>query len=213
MGDLIVLKARLQEQAGLGLERARPAFYLDLACPFSYLAAERVERLLGVVDWTPASGFPSSPDRVAEAEELAAALRLPLLWPEDYPTPVTGAMRALSYAAEAGASRRFALAAFRLRFCGGYQLARSEVLSELAAALGIPRAGCLEAAADERRDERLELTGRALRRKGVRELPAIQLEGRWLQGEQALLAAAALRHDVDAARHTRGAPHPLAPPA
>jgi predicted DsbA family dithiol-disulfide isomerase len=78
---------------------------------------------------------------------------------------------------------------------------RSEVLSELAGVLGIPRAGCLEAAADERRDERLELTGRGLRRKGVRELPAIHFEGRWLQGAQALLAATALRHDTDAARH------------
>ena len=54
MGQLIVLAERLAD-------RSRPApghsaaFFFDLSCPFSYLAAERVERLLGDVEWIPAA--------------------------------------------------------------------------------------------------------------------------------------------------------------
>src|SRR3569833_4085277 len=34
----------------------RAEFFFDLACPFSYLAAERVERAFDEVTWTPACG-------------------------------------------------------------------------------------------------------------------------------------------------------------
>src|SRR5436190_24399587 len=123
MGDLIALGDRLAERATLGLTGQRPAFYFDLACPFSYLAAERVERLLGEAEWVPApGGLPPSQDAFAAASERAAALRLPLVWPERFPCFVRGAMRACVYAGDAGAGARFALAAFRLAFCGGYDL-------------------------------------------------------------------------------------------
>jgi 2-hydroxychromene-2-carboxylate isomerase len=92
MGELVTLSdhARL---AGAG---ARLAFYFDLACPFSYLAAERVERLLGEVQWIPVSplatvrpGGALEPGAAAGSEAARAAaerqaldLRLPLVWPE-----------------------------------------------------------------------------------------------------------------------------------
>jgi 2-hydroxychromene-2-carboxylate isomerase len=213
MGELIVLRERLDEQAGLRLDRGRPAFYFDLACPYCYLAAERVERMLGEADWIPVLGTLPSALRAAHAEERAAALRLPLVWPEHYPIAVHGAMRAATYAAEAGAGARFALAAFRLAFCGGYYLGKDEVLGELAAAAGLPREGCLEAAADDRRDATLELTTRGLRRRGVRELPAIRVEDRWFTGGRAIAAAAALRRDTELARRRARIAAPLAPPA
>ena len=35
--------------------RQRARFFFDLACPFSYLGAERVERVLGEVEWIPSA--------------------------------------------------------------------------------------------------------------------------------------------------------------
>src|SRR5581483_4378582 len=121
MGDVIRLGDRLEEHSALRLDGDRPAFYFDLACPFSYLAAERVERLLGDVEWVPVgfdgAGSTARPSQVPErerAEQRAHALRLPIVWPEGSPRTVPGATRAAAYACEGGAGARFALAAFRL---------------------------------------------------------------------------------------------------
>ena len=96
------------------------AFFFDLACPFSYLTAERVERTLGDVDWVPCSlprerGEPT-PDVIARAERQALALSLPLVWPEVFPSGVPAALRAAAYASEMGAGPRFALAASRRKW-------------------------------------------------------------------------------------------------
>jgi 2-hydroxychromene-2-carboxylate isomerase len=193
MGDLIVLGDRLEEHSALRLDRERPAFYFDLGCPLSYLAAERVERLLSDVEWVPViSGAAAPAPRREQAEERARALRLPIVWPEDYPRPATGAARVATYACEGGAGARFALAAFRVAFCGGYDIEDPGMLAELAASVGIPRVGCLEAAADPGRDRALEATARGLARRGVDNLPAFRVGGRWFQGEGSLTGAAAL---------------------
>lgn len=58
MGDLILLNERrgLSARAACGRPAARrTAFFFDVSCPFSYLAAERVERLLGRLTWIPAT--------------------------------------------------------------------------------------------------------------------------------------------------------------
>ena len=58
MGDVIQLHERRRaRRCGVGppRERSRATFYFDLACPFTYLAAERVERAFDEVVWTPAS--------------------------------------------------------------------------------------------------------------------------------------------------------------
>src|SRR5437763_7596151 len=197
MGDLTGLSDWLEEASALRTAGGRPAFYFDLGCPGSYLAAERVERLLGEVDWIPACGPAFSASSAHEAEERAAALRLPLVWPERWPGGVPGAMRAAVYAAEGGAGARFALAAFRLAYCGAYDLEDPEVLSELAAAVGVPREGCLRAAAVELwRDQALSSAARPLERRGVRRLPAFGLAGRLFEGEPALSGAAALLRDT-----------------
>ena len=198
MGDLIRLTDRLAERSALQIEADRPVFYFDLACPFCYLAAERVERLLGEVEWVPVAGEVLAPDLagrvdVAGAEERAAALRVPIGWPEGFPRPLPGAMRAAMYAREGGAAARFALAAFRLSFCGGYDLDDREVLPRLASSVGIPRAGVLAAAADPSREEALTVAARGLARNGVRSLPAFKVGERFLEGEASLVGAAALR--------------------
>jgi 2-hydroxychromene-2-carboxylate isomerase len=226
MGQLIVLQDRLRERSALRLQSPRPAFYFDLACPYSYLAAERIERLLGQVDWIPVHGAalregPAAlfegrstvPEAVvqADAAQRAAALRLSLVWPDRYPFVAPGALRAAAYASTCGAGARFALAALRLAFCGGFDLDAPGVLAEAASAAGIPRRRCLEASADERLDAKLEATAHGLRRRGVRRLPAIRVGDRWFEGEPALLGAAAVRRET--ARGGRVVGLPLAPPA
>ena len=104
-------------------------------------------------------------------------------------------MRAAAYACEGSAGARFALAAFRLAYCGGYDLDDPRVLAELASAVGIPRAACLDAAADADRDAALEATARGLARRGVGVLPAFRVGERWFEGEPSLLGAAALQRD------------------
>lgn len=183
-------------------ESARPAFFFDLACPFSYITAERVERLLGNVEWVPTpghvlAGAHTDPDAVlVQASSLARAARLPLVRPDRFPAPVPRVMRAAAYAAEIGAGARFALAASRLAFCGGFDLEKPSVLSDVAAAAGLPARECLAAAAEEWRDEELSCTAESLSAQGVSQLPVIGIDGRWFDGVGGVSEAAAwLRRD------------------
>lgn len=171
--------------------------FFDLSCPFSYLAAERVERTLGDVDWVP-STFDHEHgeicrDAIRRAERQAHELQLPLVRPERFPAGVPSALRAAVYAAEVGGGARFALAASRLAFCGGYDLEDREILAEAAGAAGLPVDECLAAAAGPGRNVRLEATGRYLRASGVPLSPAIRIGRRWLWGEQMLSQARLLR--------------------
>ena len=191
MGDVIMLLERLAERPAIG--NSGSAFFFDLACPFSYLTAERVERALGDVDWVPCS-LPigrrkPSPDVIARAERQAFMLQLPLVWPDAFPKAVPSALRAAAYTTEVGAGARFALAASRLAFCGGYDLEDPEILADAAEAAGVAVDECLAAAADPGRDIRLQATARRLRSCGVPRLPAIRIGQRWLWGEQMLSEA------------------------
>ena len=206
MGELIVLAERLADRSrARGPEKAATAFFFDLACPFSYLAAERVERLLGEVQWIPAADRPVGHQAKlssfrSRAESRAAELRLPLVWPERFPVPVPGALRAAARAEQLGAGSRFALAAARLAFCGGFDLEDPEVLAEAAAAAGLTLDQCLAAVGDRALDRSLMATARGLRAQGAGRLPAVRVGGRLFDGERRLLEAAALASELLAAQ-------------
>ena len=211
MGELIVLKDWHSERAR-ALAGTPPAFFFDPSCPFSYLAAERVERMLGEVHWVPAaaaslhgSGPPlhlpehDALDRdpleqtrivMARAEHRALALRLPLVWPDRFPAGSPAALRAAAYAAEAGAGARFALAAARLAFCGGFDLEDRDVLADAAKAAELDVDEALAAAANPALDGPLHSTARGLSAHGVRSLPAIRVGRRLISGERMLEEAA-----------------------
>ena len=199
MGDVIRLSERRdalrRRDPGRRQGRTRAEFFFDLACPFTYLAAERVERSFDKVTWRPASSDAlrrSSPaeDDVAAAslrraaEERAAALRLPLVWPEHFPTPVPAAMRVAAHAAESGRGAAFVLAATRLAFCGGFDLDDPEILAEAAAAAGVVLDDTLHAARDEGRDGAIEAAGRALLAAGADRLPALRVGRALYWGEE-----------------------------
>ena len=189
MGELINLAERRElRRRSRATPRSLPVraeFFYDLACPFTYLAAERVERAYDDVVWTPASatalrrGSPAAGEAAlagvrAAAQERAAVLRLPLVWPETWPADVPAAMRVASYAAERGRGAAFALAAGRLAFCGGFDLDDPDSLAEAAAAAGLDLEESLRAAADRRRDGAIGSRGPppAGRRRGPAPGPA-----------------------------------------
>jgi 2-hydroxychromene-2-carboxylate isomerase len=197
MGELVFLAPRRLTSARPVLG-ARPAFFFDVGCPLSYLAAEHIERIFGDVDWVPVSGAALHGERSDaelahlrhQAEEQAAELRLPLVWPERFPAGAWRTQRAAAFAAELGAGPRFAVAAGRLAFCGGFDLDDPETRAEAAAAAAVPLGACLEAAADPSRDLALTATALALRARAVRELPVLRSGERWFAGGRGWRVAA-----------------------
>src|SRR6201996_4837686 len=195
MGDLIDLQQRRTRRAPHA--SADPVFSFDVPCPMSYLAAERIERALGQIEWVaidaPTMRDPSlvadADTRRAHAELHAEALHLPLVWPERFAEGGVRARRAASFACELGAGAQFALAAGRLAYCGGFDLDDPETLAEAAGAAGVPLTPCLEAAGEIWRDDELRELGRTLWSQGVSELPVISVGEHWFRGVAGLMTA------------------------
>jgi 2-hydroxychromene-2-carboxylate isomerase len=205
MGTVISLADhRPERRRSAGRGRARVAFAFDLASPWTYLAAERVDRLFVGVSWRPAyadvlpcplvvadpsgSAGRDAAERAA-AERRAGELRLPLVWPDRTPDG-RQAMRVAALAAEQDRAAPFVLAAGRLAFCGGYDLDDPETIAEAAAAAGLGLDETLAAAADRGRDGALEDAARRLMAQGADELPVL-IVGRTLFGGEHRVAEAA----------------------
>ncbi len=176
----------------------RPIFFFDLASPWTYLAAERADRLLPDLRWRPASsaalsrGAADSRDPVVRAtvERRALEIGLPIAWPDGRWT-ARGAMRIASLADEHGCAAPFVLAAARLAFCGGYDLGDPEILAEAAAAADLDLEEALRAGGQAARDADIERAAQRLLRLGAGELPAVILQGLLFAGERRLSEAAA----------------------
>jgi 2-hydroxychromene-2-carboxylate isomerase len=204
MGEVINLAERRdarRSRAAPNRTPRRAEFFFDLASPYTYLAAERVDRAFEDVVWTPASaaallrgplgGDAGGLERLrAAAEERAAMLRLPLSWPDSFPADVPASMRVAARAAEIGRAGAFVLAAARLAFCGGFDLEDPEILAEAAAAAGIVLDDCLAAARDAGRDGAIEAAGRRLLAAGADRLPALRVGRALYWGEDRVSDAA-----------------------
>jgi 2-hydroxychromene-2-carboxylate isomerase len=195
MGDLILLSERMADLSRPS--HAGSAFFFALGCPFSYLAAERVERTFGEIDWIPLPGplghdgteRDSCGELMAAAGREAVALRLPFLTPERPLGDPRPAARAAAFAAQRGVAARFTLAVSRLVFCGGFALDDPETVAEAAGAANLPAAATLAAAADPRHDEQLDATARGLQGRGVGSSPVIRIGRRWFSGLDAVPGA------------------------
>ena len=170
--------------------------FFDLRSPYTYLVAERAERLFDALEWRPASADilhggelePGVPRAVAERARL---LGVPLVWPEDRPYRVLGAMRVASLAAERGCCGAFVVAASRLAFCGGFDIDDPEILAEAAGAAGLALEDALHAAGDVARDGPIEAAARTLVDAGARRLPVLRVGRTLFCGEERLVEAAA----------------------
>jgi 2-hydroxychromene-2-carboxylate isomerase len=118
-------------------------------------------------------------------------LRLPLVWPDHFPPAGGAALRIAVYAVREGVGSAFALAAFRLAFCGGFDLEDPVILADAAAAAGIELDACLRAAGDSSHDEPVEAAALGLMSQGVTQVPALRVGTRWFAGESRLAEAAA----------------------
>lgn len=179
----------------------RATLYFDLGSPYTYLAAERADRLFARLEWLPAwadvlQGAEFGEDGRRAVRERAELLGLPFVWPDEPLHGVRGAMRVASLAAERGRGAAFVLAASRLAFCGGFDIDDPEILAEAAAAAGMGLGETLEAAGDLRRDGLIEEAGRVMLAAGATRLPALRVGRMLFCGEDRLLEAAAARAAV-----------------
>ena len=179
----------------------RATLFFDLSSPYTYLAAERAERLFAGLRWQPARtgglhGSELGEEAMQAACQRAALLGLPLMWPDEHPRAVRGAMRAASLAAELGCGAAFVLAASRLAFCGGFDIDEPDILAEAAAAAGIGLRETLAAAGDAGRDATIEDVGLSLLAAGARQLPTMRVGRLLFCGEERLHEAAAARAAV-----------------
>jgi 2-hydroxychromene-2-carboxylate isomerase len=200
MGTVISLhehrRARTSRMADARGAPARATLFFDLGSPYTYLAAERADRLFERLEWLPASAdalqaAALTEEGVRSVRDRALLLRLPFVWPEEPPQAVRGAMRVASLAAQRGCGAAFVLAASRLAFCGGFDIDDPEILAEAAAAAGIGLGETLAAAGDAGRDGPIEDAGRLLLAAGAARLPALRVGRMLFCGEGRLLEAAA----------------------
>ena len=198
MGELISLAERRAARAEAHAPPVRPrvGFFFDLASPWTYLAAERVDRRFADVRWQPAIGeaLPVARDVGAQrraAEERADELQLPLVWPDAQPASGRSSMRVAALAAEHGRVAEFVLAASRLAFCGGYDIDDPEILAEAAAAADLGLDECLRAAGELRRDGPMERAALRLLAQGADALPVLVVGRALFCGEHRLPEAAA----------------------
>jgi 2-hydroxychromene-2-carboxylate isomerase len=189
MGDLLPFPSRSTRRPATAL------FSFDVASPWTYLAAERVDQGFADVTWRPAAPPHGAHAEVgaherARAERRAAELGLPLVWPERAPAG-RAATRIAVLAAAHGRGAAFALAAARLTFCGGFDLDDAEVLAEAAAAASLDLRAALTVARDAGADAPARDEGRRVTRLGARALPVLQLGSELFCGEHRIAEARA----------------------
>src|SRR4051812_49826685 len=106
MGEVIRLEDRRARRRPdvEGRNAVRAEFFFDLASPFTYLAAERVDRAFDAVTWTPAcavklrcrdlpAGEAEAGEGAQRGQARAAALPLPLRWPQRSAPPLAAPPR------------------------------------------------------------------------------------------------------------------------
>ena len=148
----------------------------------AYLAAERVNHVLGEVpEWVPVR-FEVGPFRCAEevaayredVERAALAQGVqPLRWPDPFPADTEWAMLAATYAKQIGRAVAFSLAAFRQAFAAGRDLGERDNVLLAAAACEMHPAAVIKGAELRGTRERLEAATAEARAAGVHEVPAV----------------------------------------
>lgn len=187
---------------------AQATFYFDLGSPFAYLAAERLHQVLPESPaWQPVSlgalfkltGRSSwalgEPDRrqagMAEVERRARIYGLPSMrWPDPWPSNYLYAMRAATYAFQAGRGRQFTLEAFRHSFAGGHDLALPANVLQAAEQAGLDPRAVGEATGSSDIKLALREATDAAHSIGVFGVPTIAIEGELFWGDDRLSDAA-----------------------
>ena len=184
-----------------------PVFYYDLGSPYAYVAAARIDRVLPTApQWRPVllggifkavgrSSWALTEKRaegMAEIERRAQAYGLPpLRWPEPWPGDGLAAMRAATFAEQEGIGREYALAAFRLAFAEGRDLADVENLLDAARACGADPDRFREAIGLREVKDGLRASTEQAIERGVIGVPTVAVDGELYFGDDRLEEAAA----------------------
>jgi 2-hydroxychromene-2-carboxylate isomerase len=187
----------------------QPIFYFDLGSPYAWLAAERIHQVMPVTPvWQPIllggiwkqSGSQSwavtdkRHDGMREIERRAERYGLlPVKWPDEWPTNTLHAMRAATFAQQAGRTVAFALAAFRQAFAGGKDLGDLDNVLVAAAACELhPNAVMKGIETQSVKDKLRSATDEAISR-GVEGIPTVAVGDELFWGddrlEEAVVAA------------------------
>lgn len=178
------------------------AFYFDLASPLAYLAAERILHVLpGPVPWVPvlARNLPGGETFEAyrcqnerdifleDTERRARDLQLqPIRWPDPFPFDSELAMCAATYARAIGRAVPFAQAAFRQAFAAGRDLSDEDAIAIAGAACEMHPRALLSAARQNNIREELERATEQAIAAGIKDVPAVTMDGRTVHGERSL---------------------------
>ncbi len=192
----------------------RPRFFFGAMSPYSWFAAERIDRVVAEAQWRGvlAGAIFKANDRVswglterrcagiADCAARAAEHGLgPIRWPEPWPTSDLLVARAMVFAEGRGALKQFALSAMRLAFLEGFDLGDLEAVLEAARRAGIDQHEMQVALADPAVKDALRgVTDEALA-LGVFGVPTVAVGNELFWGDDRLEdAAAAARAHADA---------------
>jgi 2-hydroxychromene-2-carboxylate isomerase len=192
----------------------RPLFFFAAMSPYSWFAAERIERLIPDARWQGvlAGALFKANDRVswgltdrraegiADCEARAAAHGLgPIRWPQEWPTSDLLVARAIIYAEARGMLMPFALSAMRMAFLEGRDLGERETVLESGRRAGIEPSELEAALADQTvKDALRSVTGEAVA-LGVFGVPTVVLGTELFWGDDRLEDAAEAHRRVRSA--------------
>jgi 2-hydroxychromene-2-carboxylate isomerase len=183
-------------------------FLFDVGSPYAWLAAERVECLLGgEITWEPVllGGLFRLTGRsswalgdagrrrtgMSEIERRAREYGLPpLRWPDPWPGDYLFAMRVATHAKHEGAARAFALAAGRAAFTRGVDLSLRDAVLAAAADAGLDPARAAAAAQQSALKAELRETTEAWHARGAFGVPTVVVADRTFWGDDRLESAA-----------------------
>jgi len=169
--------------------------------PYSWFAAERIDRLLPRARWTgvlagaifKATGRVSwgMTDRraagMADCEARAAAYGLgPIRWPQAWPTSDLMVARAMAFAEQCGELKPFALAAMRLSFLEGADLGELASVLEAGRRAGIDEGKLQGATADQAIKDALRRSTEEVLALGVFGVPTVAIGRELFWGDDRL---------------------------
>jgi len=192
---------------------AQPVFYFDLGSPYAWLAAERLHHVLPVVPawqpillggiWQQTNGrswatTEKRDEGMREIEQRAERYGLlPVKWPDGWPNNSLTAMRAATFAQQAGRTVAFALAAYRQAFAGGKDLSEVDNVLVAAAACELHPNAVLKGIEMQSTKDRLRAATQEAYERGVRGVPSVVVGDRVFWGDDQLeLAAETLSIDT-----------------
>ena len=184
-----------------------PVFYYDLGSPYAWLAAERIHEVLpvaavwqpillgGVWQSTGGGSWSLTDERAAGMAEVERRAReyglMEVRWPDPWPTSYLAAMRAATFAQQAGRTVAFSLAAFRQAFCAGRDLAEIDNVLLAAAACELHPNAIVKGIESRSVKERLKAATAEAVERGVVGVPTVAVGDQLFWGDDRLEDAAA----------------------